>query len=129
MDRLRVAPTVGIVASVALVVALSLPYLLGVDGTGGYYGSGSVNPLLAGLFALVTVIVFAAGREERSDPQLAAGVALALGVFAVVVTVVWALTARVDAVQLTSSHRWAVVGAAALVPLSAGWYARTLGVL
>lgn len=129
MNRLRAVPTVGIVASLAVVVALSVPYLLGTNGVGTYYGSGGVNPLLAGLFALVGVIVFAAGREGRSDPELAAGVALALGVFMVLVTVVWALTARVDAVQLTTMHRWLVVGTAALVPLSAVAYARVLGVL
>lgn len=129
MDDLRLAPTVGIVACLAVLFALAAPYLLGVAGVAGYYGSGAVNPLLAGLFALVALIVFAAGREGRSDPGLAAGVAVALGMFMFLVTAAWALTVRIDAVQFTANHRWAVVGAAALVPLSAGWYARALGVL
>ncbi|MFB6142725.1 MAG: hypothetical protein ABEJ30_05220 [Halorientalis sp.] len=129
MDDLRLAPTAGIAASLAVLAALAVPYVLGVVGVESYYGSGSVNPLLAGLFALVAVIVFAAGREGRSDPQLAAGVALALGAFTVLVTLAWALTVRPDAAQFSVNHRWLVVGVAALVPLSAGWYARALGVL
>lgn len=129
MDDLRLAPTVGIVACLAVLAALAAPYLLGVTGVAGYYGSGAVSPLLAGLFALVALIVFAAGREGRSDPGLAAGVAFALGLFMVLVAGAWALTVRIDAVQVTANHRWAVVGATVLVPLAAGWYARALGVL
>jgi hypothetical protein len=131
MDSLRVAPSVGIVASLAVLAMLAAPYLL-ADSTasvGVYYDSGVVNPLLAGLFGLVAVIVFAAGREGRSDPGLAAGVALALGLFIVVVALAWALTVRVDVLEISQYHPWTVVATTVPAPVSAGWFARALGVL
>lgn len=131
MNTRVLAPTVGIVGSLAFLGALTVPYVLAesTSGVGGYYSSGAINPLVAGLFALVSVIVFAAGRKGRTDPELAAGVALAFGGFMVLVAVAWALTVRIDAVQLSANHRWLVVSAALLVPASAGWYARSLGLL
>jgi len=131
MDDLRLAPLVGIVASLGLLVTLGVPYVLADSGAsvGAYYTSGAINPLLAGLFALVTTIVFAAGREGRSDPELAAGVALAFGAFMTVVAVAWALTVRVDTIAIQTSHRWAVVAVSTLVPVSGAWFARALGVL
>lgn len=131
MDHLRTAPLVGIAGCVAVLAVLLAPYLL-VDAAGGvgvYYGSGAITPWVAGLFALVSVIVFAAGREGRSDPGLAAGITLVLGVFTVAVALAWATTARVDAVAIVDYHRWLLVAAAALVPVGAGWFARALGLL
>lgn len=131
MDSLRLAPTVGIVASVGFLVVLGAPYVLAdaASGVGTYYESGAINPLIAGLFALVSVIVFAAGREGRTAPDLAAGVALALGLFVTLVAVAWALTARVDVIAIQTSHRWVLAGVAAVIPASAAWFARALGVL
>ncbi|WP_136716034.1 DUF7548 family protein [Halorientalis salina] len=131
MDDLRLAPLVGIVASLGFLVTLGVPYVLAdsASAVGAYYTSGAVNPLLAGLFALVTIIVFAAGREGRTDPELAAGVALALGAFMTIVAVAWALTVRVDVIAIQTSHRWIVVAVSAIVPVSGAWFARALGVL
>jgi hypothetical protein len=131
MNDLRIAPTVGIVACLAVLGTLAAPYVLAdsAANVGTYYSSGAINPLLAGLFALVVLIVFAAGREGRTDPGLAAGAALALGLFTVLIAVAWALTTRVDAIAITTGHRWAVVATAALLPLSAVWFARALRVL
>ena len=131
MNDLRVAPTVGIVACLAVLAALAAPYVL-ADSTanvGLYYSSGAINPLLAGLFALVVLIVFAAGREGRTEPDLAAGAALALGLFTLLIAVAWALTTRVDVIAITTSHRWVVVATAALLPVSAVWFARALRVI
>ena len=131
MENLRVAPLVGIVASFGFLVALGAPYVLtdSAAGVSAYYASGAINPLLAGLFALITIIVFAAGREGRTDPELAAGVALALGVFITIIALAWALTVRVDAVAIETSHRWIVTAVAGVVPVSAAWFGRALGVL
>lgn len=131
MNDLRLAPTVGIVASLAVLAALAAPYVLAESAgdVGLYYSSGALNPLLAGLFALVVLIVFAAGREGRTDPGLAAGAALALGLFTLLIVVAWALTVRVDVLVIATAHRWAVVAAAALLPVSALWFARALNVL
>jgi hypothetical protein len=131
MDDLRIAPIVGIVGCLAVLLALGAPYVLVEDasGIGLYYGSGAVNPLLAGLFAAVTFIALAAGREGRSDPAMAAGVALVLGAVVTVIAVAWALTVRVDVVAIDTAHRWVVAGVSVFVPAGAAWFARGLGLV
>ena len=133
MDGLRVAPLVGILGCVGVLGTLAYPYAVSDVGVGAYYASGPVTPLAAGLLAAVGVIVFAAGREGRSDPSVAAGAGLVFGLFIVLISVVWAFTARVDvlggAAASLSSQRW-VLAAVAVLPLaSAVWYARTLRLL
>ena len=126
MDRTRLVPTVGILACLAFLGALAAP--LGSPSTGVYYSSGALNPLIGGLLALVTVIVFAAGRQRRTDPSLAAGVALAFGLVITVTAIAWASTARTDVLSITPYHRHALAGTAAAVPVVAAWYARELDV-
>lgn len=139
MDHARFAPLVGIVGSLLVLVVLALPYAVFdmAAGTtpGLYYSAGAVSPLVAGLFALVTVIFGAAGREDRTDPLLAAGATLALGVFTVLVVALWALTVPADVVAGISEstvgkqHRWILTAVALVVPLSSAWWARSLGVV
>ncbi|MFB6207080.1 MAG: hypothetical protein ABEJ05_11210 [Haloglomus sp.] len=134
MNPRKAAPTVGIVGCLLVLAVLAWPYLqepTAVVAT--YYASGAVTPLAAGLLAFVGIIVFAAGREERSDPALVAGAALVFGLFVLVINLTFALSARVDVLggssALLTYQRWllAVVG---LVPVvGAGWYARTLGLV
>ena len=134
MESTRLAPTAGIVASLLVLVVLAAPYVLVDAGraVATYYASGDVNPLVVGLFALVAAMVFAAGREERSSPDLVAGAALVLGGFMVVISILWAVTVPASLVQQLSTatvlqyHRGALVLTSAFVPLSAGWYARAL---
>jgi hypothetical protein len=139
MEGRRLAPLVGIVAAVTLLASLALPYLLVATpgAVGGYY-SASLDPLFAGLFALVAVIVLAAGREERSDPAVAAGAALVLGVFALLIVGVWVLGSPADvilgleeqgAVRLLRFHPAVTLVVTAVLPASAAWYARALGLL
>lgn len=125
MEQAKVAPLVGIVGCLAVLGALALPYL-GTDAAavGTYYGSGAVNPLVGALLALVTTIIFAAGRQSRSDPDLAAGAALVFGLFVLAITGLWAVTARVDVVAVAAWHRWVTVGLAAVIPAAAVWFAR-----
>lgn len=139
MDDVRAAPTVAIVACVLVLLLLSAPYLLveQASAVNAYYGAGAVTPLVAGLFALVGVIVFAAGREERSDPAIVSGAGLVFGLFMFAIAGLWALTVPESvAVQLgdvggaaatfVEYHRHLVALAAAGVVLAAGWYARAL---
>jgi hypothetical protein len=128
MERARLAPLVGIVGSLGVLGALAYPYLAS-DGVGAYYGSGAVNPLVAGLLALIAVIVFAAGREGRTDPVFAAGAALVFGLFVVLLVVAWGTTVRVDAATVAESHRWIAAGLSLIAPASALWYARELGLV
>lgn len=137
MDRLRLAPSVGVVAAVGVVLALSVPFGLVEDPNAviTYYGGGAINPLIAGLFALVSVIVFAAAREERADPAISAGAALVLGGFAFVIAAVWAVTVpRGLVTQLSTAavleyHPIALAVITLALPASALLYARELGIL
>ncbi|MFB6223136.1 MAG: hypothetical protein ABEH86_05615 [Haloarcula sp.] len=137
MDDLRLAPTVGIVGSVLYLAALAVPYALveTASAVGAYYQSGILSPAVPGLFALVCIIVLAAGREGRSDPSIAAGVGFGMGVFIVVLSAAWAVTVpRSLVLGLTEStlmeyHRWVVVLAGCLVPIGGAWFARALDLL
>lgn len=131
MNGLRTGPTVGIVGCVAYLVALLVPYLIveTTSAVGAYYGAGALSPAIAGVFALLTIIVLAAGREGRTDPSLAAGAGLVLGVFIVGLSLLWATTVPNSLVlgltesTLIEQHRWALVAAAIPIPLGAAWFA------
>ena len=134
MEATRLAPTVGIVASLLVLAVLAVPYLLVDAGSavGAYYAAGAINPLVVGLFALVAVMVLAAGLEERSSPDVVAGAAIVVGTFMFALSTLWALTVPVSLVQQLSTatvlqyHRGALVVSSLAVPVSAGWYARAL---
>jgi len=144
MDSRRAAPTLGIAVSLLLVALLAVPYLVVENGgaVATYYDAGALTPWAGGLMALVAVIVFAAGREERTDPDTAAGAGVGLGLVVLLVAALWAVTVPSEVVlQLTTDrplagplttatvveyHRWAVAAAAALPFGAALWYARTL---
>ena len=143
MEDRRLAPTVGIVASLLVVVLLAVPYGV-VDGkaVANYYGAGVLSPWVGGLLALVAVVVFAAGREDRTEPETAAGVGLGLGVATVAVFALWAVTVPAEVpLQLTTDeplvgplttgtvveyHRWVLTAASFLLPAAGAWYARAL---
>lgn len=129
MDDARVAPLVGIVGCLGVLGTLLYPYLAADGSVGTYYGSGVVNPLVAGLLALVGIIVLAAGREARTDPGLAAGVGLVFGIVMVLLGVAWGATVRVDTVILWEFHRWSVAITALPVAVGSAWYSRALGLL
>lgn len=129
-DPRRFVPVVGIAACAVVLAGLAVPFVLADPGQVGlYYDSGAVNPLVAGLFAVLSIVVFAAGREGRTDPALAAGVTLTMGVFTTVVAVAWALTVRVDVVDAAavSAHPLALAVVSLSLPAAATWYARSLG--
>lgn len=136
MDSARFAPAVGSLASLGVALILAVPYLiLDPSSVAGYYGNGVANPLIAGLFALVSVIVFAAGRAERSDPVLMASVGLVFGLFILVSSVLWAVTVPIDLIQGLpvpqefEYHRYVLVLTALVVVLGGVWYAKALNLL
>ena len=139
MKQTRLAPLVGVVGCVLVLVALALPYALvrtaPSTAVGTYYAEGAVNPLVAGIFALVTAIILAAGRDERTDPPMAAGVGIALGLFTVVVLTIWAVTVPeqvlfdMDAPAAITSHRWVSIAVSLVIPASSAWWSRTLGLI
>ncbi|PSP48139.1 hypothetical protein BRC75_07700 [Halobacteriales archaeon QH_7_69_31] len=146
MESRRLAPTLGVLASLAVVALLVLPYaILGSGEVGTYYGAGAVSPWLGGVLAALAVVVYAAGRERRTEPARAAGIGVGLGLALALVAVLWAVTVPSEVpLQLTTdrtvfgplstadileSHRWVLGVAAAAVPASGVWYARALGLV
>lgn len=137
MENARLAPLVGIAAAVGVLAVLVAPFLVVQPSSaiGTYYGTGAITPYITGLFALLSVVVFAAGREDRTDPAMAAGATLVMGVFALVVAALWALTVPIEVVTgmgtatVMEYHRFALVVVALAMPVAAAWYARALRLL
>ena len=132
----RVPPTVGLLGALGVAVVAAAPYVAlpsaDASGLGVYYGYGLVGPWGVTLLAAVAAVAFAAGRQDRTPPETAAGATVGLGVVIAVLALQWAFAVDESVVfQLTTAewieyHRWAFVAAALLVPVSAGWYAKTL---
>ncbi|WP_458206295.1 DUF7548 family protein [Haladaptatus sp. NG-SE-30] len=128
----RLAPKVGIVSSLAVLALLALPYFIAPATAVGVYYETIPVPVhwLDTIFALVAVIAFGSGLQERSDPAIVAGVTLVLGVFMAVITLWWAVVTSADTLVESARmdslvyHRWAFFLVTLAVPTSAGWYAR-----
>lgn len=134
MEVEDVAPLVGSVACGAVVATLVAPFVLIPDpGTelGLYYAAGPTGGTALGFLAPIAVVVFLAGRRGRTDPVTAAGLTLVLGLGMLGLAAAWALAVDPELVFNFSAawmgyHRWIVLGATALVPLSAAVYARAV---
>jgi hypothetical protein len=138
MNVEEVAPYVGVAVCVVLLGVLATPYLLvtGLESQSTlafYYGAGPVGGNAVGFFALLSVVVFLAGRRGRTNPDVAAGIALVLGVAAALLALLWAVS--IDESVLLSFpssaswiefHPWAVVALSFAVPVVAGAYARSV---
>jgi len=137
MDARRLAPTLGIAFCLLVCFVLAVPYPVVGDGTtvNFYYAAGAIDPLVSGLLCAVAIIVFAAGRQGRTDPGTAAGVALAFGAFVSLVAIAWALTVPDQLVlqlsrnALLEYHRLALVLSSVGLFASGLWYARALSLL
>jgi hypothetical protein len=134
MEVEDVAPLVGSVACGAVVAALVAPLVLVSNpGTelGLYYAAGPAGGTALGFLAPVAVVVFLAGKRGRTDPATAAGLTLVLGLGMLALAASWAFAVDPELVFNFSAawmgyHRWVVLGVTALVPLSAGLYARAV---
>lgn len=134
MDTTDAAPTAGIAACLLVLGALAAPYLLLADpgtGLGVYYSDGPLGVGAVAFLAVLLVIVFLSGLQERTPPDTVAGIALVGGLATVVFALVWALSVDQGNVFSFSAawmswHRWLVVGLTGLLPASAGVYARAV---
>ncbi|MFB6227975.1 MAG: hypothetical protein ABEH88_05240 [Halobacteriales archaeon] len=95
MTRERLAARLGVVAAAAVVVLTAIPYAL-TESTGisTYYGVGVASPVFVSLLAVVGAITLLSAAKGRSDPALAAGAAVTVAAFAVVIALLWAIPAR-----------------------------------
>lgn len=136
MDLADAAPTAGIAGCLATLLALAAPYvLISEPGTGlsVYYASGPVGAGGVGFLAVLLVVVFLSGKRGRTAPDTVAGVALVASLGLLALALLWALAVDPDNVlsfpadaEWMTSHRWVVLGFAAVVPLSAAAYARAV---
>jgi hypothetical protein len=134
MDLLRTAPTVGIVASLLLLLVGFVPaVIVEANGVGAYYASGPVGLPAVGFLALLAVVVFLSGRQGRTDPATVAGFTVVLGVAVTLLAVLWAVS--IDPTVLFSFpaeyawlawHRWAVPVVAAGVLVGGALYSRAV---
>jgi len=136
MTLADVAPTAGIAACVGLLAALAAPFLLiDAPGTGlaVYYSSGTLGVGGVAFLAVLLVVVFLSGKQRRRSADTVAGVAVVAALGLLALAAAWALA--VDVRNLYSFpasagwivyHRWLVLALAALVPASAGAYARAV---
>ena len=129
-----VAPLVGSAGCVAVVAALVAPFVLIADpGTelDLYYAFGPAGALGLGFLAPLAVVVFLAGRRERTDPVTAAGLTLVLGLGMLGLAASWAFAVDPELVFSFSAawmghHRWVLLAVTTVVPVSAAVYARAV---
>jgi hypothetical protein len=125
------APTVGILAALAVLAAIVAPYfVIAATEVGVYYSAPTAVPvhLVVGLFATISVVVFAAGRNGRTDPPTAAGATVVLGGFVALLVLWWAvavggLVGSLTEVAAFGYHRWVLLVAALALAGTAGWFA------
>jgi len=130
----QAAPALGILGCLAVVVTLALPYLAASDWgaqLGQYYTAGPLGVGAVLFFALVGAVVFLAGARGRTDPTTAAGISLALGIVALLVALLWAVSVSLQPLfgfpaSWIVDHRWYVVAVTAVIPLAAALYARAV---
>lgn len=95
MTRERLPVALGVVAAVAVIVLTAIPYTLtGSTGISAYYRVGIASPVFVSLLAVVGAITLLSAAKGRADPPLAAGIAVTLAVFSLVIALTWALPAR-----------------------------------
>lgn len=98
-----------------------------------YYGSGVLNPLLAGILAIGVIITFAATSASYISTEVGVGVILGLSLFIFLTALIWAVTRRVDVFLAPGwvfpAQGWILVGLSVLIIFGACWYAKSLGLL
>lgn len=133
-------PTAGIVACVLYLLAVFAPYVAlseaELSGFGVYYNDyGIAGPQFLSLLAIVAIVLFAAGRELRTQPDYVAGLTLVLGFVLTLFVLLWAVSVPEDVVASIGEaiwleyHRWGVLVLSAAVVGSSVWYARTLSLV
>ena len=95
VTRERLVARLGVVAAAAVVVLTAIPYAL-TESTGisAYYRVGVASPVFVSLLAVVGAITLLSATKGRADPALAAGVAVTVAGFAVVIALLWAIPAQ-----------------------------------
>lgn len=131
-----VPPTLGLLGTLAIAAVAAAPYVAlpaaEASGLGPYYSAGFVGPWVVTMLALVAAIAFAAGRQDRTPPETAAGATLGLGLVMTALAALWAfsvdetLVLQIGSADWIEYHRWLFLAATLVVPAAASLYARVL---
>jgi len=133
MDRDRLAPYIGALASLLLVAVVSTPYLVIDDQLqllGEYYTAGPLGIVGVIFLATLGTVIFLSSVRGRADAELVAGIMLVVGVTIFALTSLW--TFSIDSTVLFSFpaevswmeyHRWASLALSGIVATAAGVYA------
>lgn len=129
-------PTAGIVASLSYLFAIFGPYLiLSEEETAAlpaYYDFGVAGPQFLAILPLVGLVLFAAGRQQRTEPDYIAGLTLVLGMVLTAFVAIWAVSVPQNVILSIGEaswleyHRWLVVLAALAMVACSLWYAKSL---
>jgi hypothetical protein len=133
MADARRAAGLGTGAAVAVVALLLVPYAIAdARAIGVYWGGDLVGPPLAGLFAAVAALALLGGSRGRTDPPLAAGVAVVFGTLVAALLVPWALgvspalVGGLTDVAAFEWHRWGLAAAGLVLLGGSAWFARAV---
>ncbi|XVH30994.1 DUF7548 family protein [Haloferacaceae archaeon DSL9] len=136
MQLARVSSYLGALACLVVAVALAVPYLV-VEGQpellSAYYTAGPLGAAGTGFLAVLGVVIFLSGERGSADPELIAGIVIALGVALFVFTVLWAVSISESVLfsfppeyAWLEYHRWAVAVPALVVLAAAIGYTRAV---
>jgi len=132
MDRERLAAGLGLAAAALVLLLTALPYAFAQpEAIGTYYGVGLAGPAFVSLLSVAAAVTLLSAATRRSDPALASGVAVTVGAFAVVLSLLWALPAGevVSGIPVPAwfeLHPASIVAATLALAGASGWYARSV---
>ncbi|WP_255169669.1 DUF7548 family protein [Natrononativus amylolyticus] len=132
-------PTAGIVASISYLVVVFVPYVLLSETEAAalptYYDFGLAGPQFLAVLPLVGLVLFAAGRQQRTEPDYVAGLTLVLGMVLTALIAIWAISVPENVVLSIGEaswleyHRWLVLLAGLAMVACSLWYAKSLELL
>lgn len=127
----RIALILGVIACIAVLGIIAVPYVLApATGVNTYYDTTLVGPPVVGLITLFATITFFAGVVGRLSSWTIAGATFIFGIVMVVSAAMWAMAVPPHLVMGLSRaeellyHRWVLVGFTLLVPVIAVLCAR-----
>lgn len=129
MDRLELPATAGLLAAIATVIAVLVPYpTIGSGAVATYYEYGLLGGWSVLVLAVVAAVVFASARQRRADPATSAGAGLVLGIAATALAAYWALAVPYGVIgqfEVDPSfrwHRWALLATSSAIAVAGLWY-------
>ena len=133
MTDLRQPAGLGVAAAVGVVVLAAVPYgVSNAEAVWLYLGGGLVGPPLAALFAAVAAVALLGAARGRTDPAVAAGVAVVLGALVAGLLAAWAvgvspaLVGSLTEVAAFRFHRWLLAAVGVVQLAASAWFARAV---